>query len=377
MYQQQGLLDYLYMMTYGAAGIIAVLACAYLLLRRQNIFSDTINPPLALRRWAAAFLAAVAMSHVWWIVVGQTVLTDDRFLRNAVNILLDSVTLVPLMMCTLLIMLQDRRHTLWPVGAAIIPVVAAVVGLGFIRRDPAHETIVRNYLFAVSFTFIIYMAYRIRQYSRWLKQNYADLEHKEVWQSLAFMFVILMMFVCYKTNFGGFATEYAIQVMTLVLTGFLVWRVETLQQLGEPKLAAVGKPAAAVAKRPAARKAAPNTEPISAMSYIPAKMESVCKEKQIYLQQGLTLMQLSTAVGVNRTYLSKWFAQQGTTFNAYINKLRVEYFMNRYIELMAEEKTFSAQELALKSGFQSYRTFYNAFLQVTGQSFSSWMKKYQ
>jgi hypothetical protein len=26
-------LDYLYMMTYGAAGIIAVLACAYLLLR--------------------------------------------------------------------------------------------------------------------------------------------------------------------------------------------------------------------------------------------------------------------------------------------------------------------------------------------------------
>ena len=152
---------------------------------------------------------------------------------------------------------------------------------------------------------------------------------------------------------------------------------ETLQQLGEPKLAAVGKPAAAVAKGPAARKAAPNTEPISAMSYIPAKMESVCKEKQIYLQQGLTLMQLSTAVGVNRTYLSKWFAQQGTTFNAYINKLRVEYFMNRYIELMAEEKTFSAQELALKSGFQSYRTFYNAFLQVTGQSFSSWMKKYQ
>jgi AraC-like DNA-binding protein len=55
----------------------------------------------------------------------------------------------------------------------------------------------------------------------------------------------------------------------------------------------------------------------------------------------------------------------------------VEYFMNRYIELIAEEKTFSAQELALKSGFQTYRTFYNAFLQVTGQSFSNWMKKYQ
>jgi AraC-like DNA-binding protein len=200
---------------------------------------------------------------------------------------------------------------------------------------------VRNYLIAVSFTFIIYMAYRIRQYSRWLKQNYADLEHKELWKSLAIMFFILMMLVCYKTNFGGFATEYAIQVMTLVLTGFLVWRVETLQQLGEPEPAAVGKPVAAVAKRPAA----PNTEPISALSYIPAKMERVCKEKQIYLQQGLTLMQLSTAVGVNRTYLSKWFAQQGTTFNAYINKLRVEYFMNRYIELMAAEKTFSARSL--------------------------------
>ena len=367
MYQQQGLHDYLYVILYGAAGSVAVLACAYLLMRRHNIFSDTITPPLALRRWAAAFLAAVAMSHVWWIVVGQAVLTDDRFLRNAVNILLDSVTLVPLMMATLLNMLQDRRQPLWPVGTATVPVVAAVLGLGIIGRNPAYEAFVRNYLLVISSTFIIYMVYRIRLYGRWLKQNFADLEHKEVWQSLAVMFVILMMFVCYKTNFGGVATEYVIQVMTLVLTGFLVWRVETLQQLKEPKPAVEEEAAEAIL--------APLPEPVALPGFIPEKLESVCKEERIYLQQGLTLTQLSAAVGVNRTYLGTWFAQQGITYNAYINQMRVEHIMRLYDEATAAGKSFTAQELALKSGFQTYRTFYNAFKQMTGESVSSWIKK--
>ena len=135
MYEQDGLQDHYYMILYGAATMFAALAGLYLLLRHRNALSDA-EPPLALRRWTAAFFAAVALSHVWWTIIGTIVLNDNQFLRNAINIMLDSVTLVPLMMTVLLKMLQDRRRPLWPVPAAILPAAAVTIYLGIIERNP-------------------------------------------------------------------------------------------------------------------------------------------------------------------------------------------------------------------------------------------------
>jgi hypothetical protein len=109
MYEQDGLQDHYYMILYGAATMFAALAGLYLLFRHHNALSDT-EPPLALRRWTAAFFAAVAMSHVWWTAIGTVVLKNNLFIRNAINIMLDSVTLVPLMMTVLLKMLQKKLN---------------------------------------------------------------------------------------------------------------------------------------------------------------------------------------------------------------------------------------------------------------------------
>ena len=107
MYEYQGLGDAFFLMLYGAAAWFALLACVYLLWRRGNaVVGDDIGSSRVLRRWTAAFMAAVFASHVWWVVLGQLCLTGDWLVRNIVAITLDRLTFLPLLMCVLLRMQQ-------------------------------------------------------------------------------------------------------------------------------------------------------------------------------------------------------------------------------------------------------------------------------
>ena len=45
----------------------------------------------------------------------------------------------------------------------------------------------------IAVAFIIYMVVAVRQYGRWLRDNYADLEHKEVWFSLALLIGLMIL----------------------------------------------------------------------------------------------------------------------------------------------------------------------------------------
>ncbi len=352
MYQNQGLEDIIYIMLYGGAAAMAAFACLYLLLRRGNAISPAVIPPLRLRRWAAAFMASMALSHVWWTVIGHYWLADDRALRNVVDIGLDSVTLVPCMMCTLLCMLQDRRRPLWSVVVAMVPVAVAVVVLGIVMHSELYEPVMQGYLLIVAVAFIVYMVLAVRQYGQWLKDNYADLEHKEVWQSLVLLAVILLMFVAYKTNFGGMLFEYVAQLNILIIIVFLVWRVETLQEL-----APVAEPEAST----------------SDLAFIGGLLKQHCEEPCLYLQHDLTLVQLATTLGTNRTYLSSYFMKSGTTYNAYINLLRIEHFERLYMKFLSLPRSVTAQQLAQESGFRSYSTFSAAFKKHRGMTVAEWM----
>ena len=79
--------------------------------------------------------------------------------------------------------------------------------------------------------FVVYYIIALRQYGRWLLDNYADLEHKEVWQSMVFIIVLLAVYMVYTSNAGELVREYLSQIITLVIIAFLLWRVETLQEL--------------------------------------------------------------------------------------------------------------------------------------------------
>ena len=159
-----------FIMLYGGATMMAVLAALYLWLRSGNALNSETESPKALRRWAAAFLASIAASHVWWSLLGTVWLTDDRLIRNIVAITLDRISFVPLMMCVLLRMLQDRRQPLWYIAVAMVPfVVVGVVGV-VIHYD-SFEWFVEGYSLLLGLTFIIYYVHALRRYGRWLHDN--------------------------------------------------------------------------------------------------------------------------------------------------------------------------------------------------------------
>ena len=233
MYEYLGLQDVFFIMLYGMAGFFALLACLYLLFRRGNAFvGEEVKSSLRIRRWTAALMAAMAASHVWWYVIGVYWLADDWVVRTITVIMLDHATLVPLVMGVLLALLQDRRRPLWPWLVVQAPVVADGI-VGIVQRDMFCGFELPHYWqLGVAVAFVVYYIFALRQYGRWLLDNYADLERKEVWQSLLLLAFILFVHMAYSINEGSLFMEYLAQVNTIVIITFLLWRVETLQELG-------------------------------------------------------------------------------------------------------------------------------------------------
>lgn len=350
--------------------MLALIAGLYLWLRRSNAIAPAVTPPSALRKWTAAFLVSAALSHVWWYVFDVHWLTDDRLVRNVIAVLLDHVTLVPLAMAMLLCMLQDRQRRLWPWFLAQVPVVViAVVGID--RHDEGVLDVMSYWQTALMVGFILYYVRALLQYNRWLCENFADLEHKEVWQSLMFLVVIFIVYEVYSTNPGDMFREYLAQVNTIIIIAFLLWRVETLQRLDitADEMVEVGDSVA-----PEQEEQASPAQLTIPTTTIKEQLEKKCEARKLFLQHDLTLQQLAAAIGTNRTYLSVYFAQQGITYNAYINRLRIAHFMRIYRESMSTVDPQTATQLAKKSGFYSYSTFSSAFKSINNLSFAAWAK---
>ena len=353
--------DLFYIMLYAAVTVIAMLASCYLLFRRANAIAPDVTPPVAV----------FVVNHVWYM--GPTFFltsSEDIKITNLVGGLLDCMTFFPLAIVVLLCMLQDRRRSLWPVAVMVAPLIAGM-GWCIVEQSNAIFPVLIGYLLLMSLGLIIYMVYVLRQYGRWLRDNYADLEHKEVWQSFVVLAIILLVFCIYVSSGEGPSYEYLLQLFVVVLIGYLLWRVETLSDLSIPQSLnlSVAEPATTEAEEVEGNGLSQtNRENIGAL------LQQHCIETQLYLQHDLNISQLAKAIGTNRYYLSQYISNQGTTYNNYINDLRINHFVSLYHEAVDAHRSFSAQQLAQESGFHSYRTFSEVFKRKMGQTVSAWIR---
>ena len=378
---EQILEDAIFGMLYAVVTVLAALGCVYLLFRRGNAFAADVTPPLRLRRWAAAFLAVIALGHVWYLP--GTMMADgeavDRW--TLIGGLLDCLLTIPVALVVMLCMLQDKRRPLCPVWLAVAPLVI-MMGVNIANRSVALMPWMQGYILLAVIGFTVYMVREVRQYGRWLRDNYADLEHKEVWQSLLVLAVIMFLFVYYVTGYGSITYEYIIQVSGLLLIGHLLWRVETLQDLNLPIsseniVVADATPiddSDAMDTMIATEETEEADASLSVRNNIGPLLRQHCEEPQLYLQYDLSLTQLATLIGVNRSYLSKHFALQGITYNTYINDLRIRHFVSLCQERAAAHQPVSVQQLSLDSGFRSYSTFNGAFKQVMHTTATEWLR---
>ena len=384
-------------MLYFAGATTAVIACVYLLVRRGNAFAPNVVTPVRLRRWTAAFFGALALGHLWYMPAVMVTSSEAVMLCMLIGALLDCMLVVPLAIIILLCMLQDRKRPLWPAFAAVAPLVILMV-VSIVNNSYALLPWLNGYLLLLGICLTIYMVRAVRQYGRWLRDNYADLENKEVWQSFVVLAVVVLVFGIYASGVGGPAYEYIIQVCGILLICYLLWRVETLPLLAEPStdddcgessLESIEEaPAEPEPSDPelATEADSSNLSPLAShpsplasqkgsldLSQIEQLLAEHCVDTKLYLQHDLTLQQLAQTIGINRFYLSQYFSRQSITYNTYINNLRINYFISRYQEVVKTQRAFTVQQLASESGYRSYSTFSLAFKQRMGQTVSTWM----
>jgi len=353
---QEILQDIVFVLLYGSVIGISVMAALYLLLRRGNSIAPEVKSPVRLRRWAAGFLVATALSHVFWVCY----VYHPTPVVYSIVYGLDMLMLFPTIAGILLSMLQDKQRPVWPVLVALIPALV-LSAFCLIRGDDVLYLPLSIYVIVLYGLLMLYMYFAVRNYGRWLRDNYADLENKEVWLSFIILGLFLLFFIMYNsTTEGSTILVYFLQIDCILIVALLLWRVETL-----PELTANVVPEAEQEKLEQEQKQKPS------------KMETLlkkhCENKRLYLQNDLTLAQLAGAIGTNRTYLSQHFAQQGITYNAYINGLRIRHFVRLYEKALADGREFTAQQLAFESGFHSYSTFSNTFKQIMGTTVATWM----
>lgn len=377
----------LFFTLYGISGAVPLLAALYLLLRPCNVFSADIKPPMRLRRWAASFFVFSALTHVWWLLF-FIFSRDQQSVVYQLIILTDCVLLLTTIAGTMLSMLQDRRRPVWPVMLAMLPFVLLTCAY---MANPSNllKQMVMIYLLLLSALFTVYMVFAIRRYDRWLNDNYADLEHKRVWLSQVVAFLCMLLFVLYVVA-EDMVLIYSLHIVDLVLIFLLLWRVETLPQLDAAPAEEAHTPQAPdrlVSTASAESAFVPDTMPIMPtqpeqpladpinidVDQMEQLLKEHCEATRLYLENDLTLQMLAQAMGTNRSYLSQYFSRQGVTYNTYINSLRINHFISRCRELSAAGQDIPIQQLALESGFGSYRTFSRAFLQRTGKSVTVWM----
>ena len=359
MEEQELLKDTFFVLLYGGVIMLSIVAALYLLLRRGNAIAPEVTSPVRLRRWAAAFLIATALSHLFWLIY----VYHPSPTAYVIVCGLDLVMLLPTIAGVLVSMLQDRQRIVWPVLVLLIPAFV-LMSLYLIRGNDSLYIVATIYIFALYASMMLYTVLSVRNYGRWLRDNYADLEHKEIWQSLLILTVFLLFFIIYSsTDKGGRVLVYLLQIDCIIIVGLLLWRVETLQQLSE-SASSEEESSEDVQKASASHAIPSNIGPL---------LKKHCEDGQLYLQNDLTLSQLAKTIGTNRYYLSQHFAQQGITYNAYINGLRVRHFIRLYHEAVAESRIFTAQQLAFESGFHSYSTFSATFKQNIGMTVTQWM----
>ena len=353
--------DTLFIILYSMVTATALLASCYLLSRRANAVAPNITPPARLRRWTTAFFAILALNHLWYMPIFFLSSREDIMMTDLIGGLLDCMTLFPVAIIVLLAMLQDRRRPLWPVVAMMAPIIVIAI-FNVSARSYAIQPMVYVYALLICIGLIIYMVRALRRYGCWLRDNFADLEHKEVWQSFVVLAIIMMVFAIYVFTSEGPAYQYAMQVIILVLVFYLLWRVETLSDLSisQPLPSPVEEEAITIQ---------------TTYEYIAPLLQKYCVDTHLYLQHDLTVIQLAKAIGTNRFYLSQYFSKQGTTYNAYINDLRVNHFISLYHEAVGSKRSITAQQLAQESGFRSYSTFCRVIKGKTGKSVSAWMKE--
>lgn len=349
------------------------IAAGYLLWSRRNAWGDEIIINHRLRRQAGYAILAIAGSYVF-LLLCLGVLSDVETSMFC-SATFDGIITYPLIFRFLLLLLQDKQRWKPYYYAPFLLYLVPLIGW-LCSHSLKWGTVYVTMVTIVIASFIVYYLFAIRNYKRFLLNNYADIEQKEVGWSLGIILIFFLINLPYMLIFKNPYICFVFYGCEILFVGFLVVHIDKQQVLeNTPSNDADNMETANI----------PCDQTDNSCSKLDNRqMEQLsqsllihCEQTCLYLQYDLTLNTLAKACGTNRTYLGQYFTANGTTYNAYINGLRIEHFQELYRAALSQVAPARPiiQKLVAESGFRSYNTFTRAFRSHTGMSLREWMDR--
>ena len=207
----------------------------------------------------------------------------------------------------------------------------------------------------------------IKGYGKYCKDNYSDTTGLSLkWLTgIPFLLIPVIVFdrYVYSIQPGNLILAIASEISMLPPVVYLVWFAHRQTPADECSGVLID-PVSANSDSGSQQLSAEMIEKLSLL------LGAECIQARAFLDPNLTRSKLAAALGTNSTYLSRYFAQNGTNFNEYINGLRLDYACRMIKD--SNEECIALNKIALNSGFANYRTFSRLFVSRFGISPTDW-----
>ena len=304
------------------------------------------------------FVAATVLYFDHWLYFSGVVRTAGEWSYGVVNL-----CVYPLYYAYLLAL--TRRYIRWEVMVLLLPALMAVLLFPIGRYtdwlSDADTFLIIRLCFTVQVVWVLVRGYRLLRHTiRRMDDTYSD-DRSRLLRPTRLLLVLFGMTsaVSMVLNFVGrdfFAQDSSVAlpaiVMSLLLYGLGYVAAHTVipaETVGEE---AVGDGLRVTEEE---------------QKNLIHQIDNAMREKMLYTRPDLTILDLATAVGSNRTYVSNAINRTySISFSQYVARQRVAY-----AQLILRDERYKTDKAAVTdaialSGFASDQTFYRVFKEISG-----------
>ena len=247
----------------------------------------------------------------------------------------------------------------------------------------AIELIASCVAFAISAITLVYVTVFAVRYRKMLYENYSYTENVDVVWVMLSCYAYFGSFVLYELMF-----QNAVWLSDVIfnISGMVLWTIvfkfaqrhRVLKMFflnnGSPADGTMGEEAAEeeLETEQGDTDEAGLTETEADMrkqeryKYIESRIPLLMEQEKLFLMSKLTIMDLATKIGTNKTYLSEYLnSNLNMSFHDFVNKYRVEEAC-RIIDALPKDSKRTIIDISNKSGFNSISSFYRQFAKFKG-----------
>lgn len=328
-----------------ATGLFGLTSALYLLVFKKN----------RLRTVLGVILAIYAL-YIGKDIIYYTDMISGDPLMYRILMSIDNWA-VPLYVIYAFEIMMPGRMTFWRNALLLSPFILLTALFIILQEEWLYELLIAFSSIYTSCCMLIVLVMTVR-YRKQLVSNRSDITHMDVrwmWLSIALFVPNLVLWTCLSMRL-----DYALDGLYYIILS-VSWGIVSYNTYFYRPLASM--------ERTLDRTMADSTYPFA------GRLRTMAEDGYFVRTPGLTLTELASELGTNRTTLSSYINNElRTTFYDYVNGQRVRHACR----LMSDvSHKYSNEQIAELSGFNSLSTFRRAFIKINGVSPSQYRSRLQ